>query len=179
MLREEAPESVCALGGKFAVDDDRTVPDTAQAVLEFRSGRLLIFGQYEATGTPLLLQGEVELRGTQGTAYLHGHGGYAIELARGGQFQSSQPRLKPEQGASSGNLDDAHVRNFVDCVKSRARPHADVEIGHRSTTMSLLANISLATRLRLEWDGQQERITNSKEANDLLHYEYRSPWKLG
>jgi hypothetical protein len=42
-----------------------------------------------------------------------------------------------------------------------------------------LANISLATRSRLEWDAQQERITNNSEANNLLHYEYRSPWKLG
>jgi len=178
MVGETAPASVCALGGKFAIDDDRTVPDTAQAVLEFASGRLLIFGQYEATGTPLLLKGEVELRGTQGTAYLHGNGAYDIEPARGGQFQSSEPRLPAESVSSPGRLDDAHVRNFVDCVKSRQRPTADVEIGHRSTTMSLLANISLATRQRLEWDAEKERITNSKEANEMLHYEYRPPWKL-
>jgi hypothetical protein len=53
-----------------------------------------------------------------------------------------------------------------------------VEIGHRSTTFSLLANISLATGLRLEWDAERERITNNQDANNLLHYEYRSPWKL-
>ncbi|MCE9552351.1 MAG: Gfo/Idh/MocA family oxidoreductase [Planctomycetes bacterium] len=179
MVGELAPASVCALGGKFAVDDDRTVPDTAQAVLEFASGRLLIFGQYEATGTPLLTKGEAELRGTLGTATLNGNGAYVIEPARGGQFQTSEPRLEPQTVASPGHLDDAHVRNFVDCVKSRQRPNADVEIGHRSTTMSLLANISLATRLRLEWDADKEQITNSKEANAMLHYEYRSPWKLG
>ena len=179
MVGEVAPASICALGGKFAIDDDRTVPDTAQAVLEFASGRLLIFGQYEATGTPLLPRGEAELRGTQGTAYLFGDGSYSIEPARGGQFESAKPRLDPVAVQSPGKLDDAHVRNFVDCVKSRQRPNADVEIGHRSTTMSLLANISLATRLRLEWDMEKEQITNSKEANAMLHYEYRSPWKLG
>jgi hypothetical protein len=63
-------------------------------------------------------------------------------------------------------------------MRSRALPSCDVEIGHRSTTFSLLANISLATRLRLEWDGEREVITNNKEANELLHYEYRKPWKL-
>jgi hypothetical protein len=72
----------------------------------------------------------------------------------------------------------AHARNFLDCMRSRKKPNADIEIGHRSTTMSLLANISLATRQRLDWDAEHERITNVKEANDLLHYEYRKPWKL-
>jgi hypothetical protein len=57
--------------------------------------------------------------------------------------------------------------------------HSDVEIGHRSTTFSHLANISLETRLRIEWDAQREKITNSEEANSLLHYEYRQPWTLG
>jgi hypothetical protein len=45
--------------------------------------------------------------------------------------------------------------------------------------MSLLSKISLATRLRIEWDPDTEQITNSQEANEMLHYEYRKPWKLG
>ncbi|MDQ1257139.1 MAG: hypothetical protein QG656_1741, partial [Candidatus Hydrogenedentes bacterium] len=45
---ELAPCSVSAHGGKFAVDDDRTIPDTMEAIFEFPSGRFLIFGQYEA-----------------------------------------------------------------------------------------------------------------------------------
>ena len=71
-----------------------------------------------------------------------------------------------------------HARNFLDCVKSRAKPNADIEIGHRSTTFSLLANIALATRSTLEWDAGQERVVNHPSANDLLHYEYRKPWTL-
>jgi len=45
--------------------------------------------------------------------------------------------------------------------------------------MSLMANISLALGERLEWDAEKERFTNSEAANDMLHYEYRNPWKLG
>lgn len=45
--------------------------------------------------------------------------------------------------------------------------------------MSLLANISLAVGARLEWDAENERITNHQSANDLLHYQYRKPWELG
>jgi len=84
-----------------------------------------------------------------------------------------------EVRGAGGDLTVLHARNFLDCVKSRNRPKADVEIGHRSTTFSLLANISLAARCRLEWDAQREVFTNNKEANQLLHYEYRKPWKLG
>jgi predicted dehydrogenase len=182
---ELAPSSVCAMGGRFAVDDDRTIPDTLQATFEFASGRLAIFGQYEASqnlalpGDRELARAKIELRGTQGTLYV-GDPGYQIIPERGGQFQDTQPRMEPvREGTPDGNLTDQHTRNFLDCVKSRQRPTADVEIGHRSTTFSHLANISLQTRLRIEWDAEREMITNSEEANDLLHYEYRKPWKLG
>lgn len=180
MTDELAPVSVCAMGGRFAVEDDRTVPDTMEAVFEFASGRLAIFGQYEASGAAALKQGEIELRGTQGTAYMSNQG-FEIFPERGGQFQDREPRMEPisvESNELNSVLTSRHVRNFIDCVKSRKRPNADVEIGHRSTTMSLLANISLATGSRLDWDAKRERITNCDAANDLLHYEYRKPWTL-
>ncbi|NUQ62873.1 MAG: Gfo/Idh/MocA family oxidoreductase [Pirellulales bacterium] len=178
---ETAPSSICAMGGKFAIEDDRTVPDTAEAVFEFASGRLAIFGQYEASGNPAMPREEIELRGTQGTAYIDERT-FEIVPERGGQFQDRAPRVKPMKAEANQNNHDltcAHARNFLDCMRSRKKPNADVEIGHRSTTFSHLANISLATKLRLEWDAEKEQITNSKEANDLLHYEYRKPWKLG
>ena len=180
MTGELAPASVCAMGGRFAVEDDRTIPDTMEAVFEFASGRLAIFGQYEASGAAALKQGEIELRGTQGTAYMSNQG-FEIFPERGGQFQDHEPRMEPisvESKELNSVLTSRHVRNFLDCVKSRKRPNADVEIGHRSTTMSLLANISLATGSRLDWDAKRERITNYDAANELLHYEYRKPWTL-
>ncbi|MBN2474533.1 MAG: Gfo/Idh/MocA family oxidoreductase [Pirellulales bacterium] len=183
---ELAPASICAMGGRFAVDDDRTVPDTLQATFQFASGRLAIFGQYEASGNqafprnPKLRRPELELRGTSGTLYVS-TGAFEVIPERGGQFQDSAPRMEPivdESGMGEDDLTTLHARNFLDCVKSRQKPHADIEIGHRSTTMSLLANISLVTGQRLEWDAEKERITSPQAANDLLHYEYRKPWVL-
>jgi hypothetical protein len=87
--------------------------------------------------------------------------------------------LKVEDTGGNRDLTALHARNFLDCVKSREKPSADVEIGHRSTSFSLMANISLVTRSRLDWDAEQERFTNNEDANKLLHYEYRKPWKLG
>ena len=175
---ETAPASVSAHGGRFALHDSRTVPDTAEAVFEHASGMLTIFGQYEASGNPALRSGEIEIRGTLGTVYADIEG-YEVVPEVGGQFQRGGPRMEAIRvQATDGDLDRQHVRNFLDCVKSRNRPHADVEDGHRSTTFALLANIALATKARLEWDAQAERITNHDAANELLHYEYRKPWKL-
>lgn len=173
------PTSVVAMGGTFAVDDDRTIPDTTETIFEHPSGMLTCFSLFEASGRPVLPDGaEIELRGTLGTAYAN-EKGYWIEPERGGQFQDPAPRRKPERVASDdGNLDEQAARDFLDNVKAHRRPNADIEEGHRSTTFAHLANIALATRARLDWDPQAERFTNNEAANDLLHYEYRQPWSL-
>jgi len=180
MLDEEAPVSVSAHGGRFALDDDRTVPDTMEAIFEFASGRLLIFGQYEASGHSMM-PGEVDLRGTKGIVYAT-PSSFEVIPERGGQFQSPEQRIEPmKEKAKGGNhsLTAMHIGNFFDCIKSRELPKADVEIGHRSTSISHLGNIALATRSRIDWDAKAERITNNDDANDLLRYEYRKPWTLG
>jgi predicted dehydrogenase len=178
MVGETAPASLSAHGGVFAVKDARTIPDTAEVIFEHASGMLMIFGTYEASGHPALRAGEIELRGTLGTVYA-GLGRFEVIPERGGQFQDPNPRCKPLTRTAKegyGELDRAHARNFLDCVKSRQRPNADVEEGHRSTTFALLANIALATRARLDWDAKAERFTNNDRANELLDYEYRQPW---
>jgi len=184
-----APQWVAALGGKFAVDDDRTIPDTMEVNFQMPAGRLIVFGQYEASGNPPLPHpGYLELRGTQGTAYINDER-IKIIPERGGQFQDHKPRMAESEirsgdlrqsGKSDKNLSltSQHARNFLDCIRSRAIPAGDVEVGHRSTTFSLLANISLATRSMLEWDPKRETILNNPQAASLLHYEYRKPWTL-
>jgi predicted dehydrogenase len=179
-MNVEAPTSVVAIGGKYAVDDNRDIPDTAEVIFELPTGGLLVFGQYEASGNPALKWGEVEFRGTQGTMYTN-ENGYEIIPETGGQFQDRKPRMKPSKYSSkekNAEATEAHARNFLDCVKSRQTPHADVEVGHRSTIFAHLANISLATRSRLDWDWKKEVVTNNDEANKMLHYEYRKPWTL-
>jgi len=176
---ELAPASVSTHGGRYAVDDDRTIPDTSETIFDHASGMLSLFSIYEANGQPVLGRGaEVELRGTMGTVYAT-TGRFEIVPERGGAFQDPKPRRKGEIVKSTdGDLDQQAARDFLDCVKSRKRPSADIEEGHRSTTYAHLANIALATRKRLEWDAQAECFTNCDQANQLLHYEYRQPWTL-
>jgi predicted dehydrogenase len=178
MVGEEAPASITAHGGAFAVKDSRTIPDTAEVIFEMPSGMLMTFGTYEANGHSGLKSGEIELRGTLGTINAS-QNRFEITPERGGAFQDPKPKRKPQvevDKITTAGLDQAHARNFLDCVKSRKRPNADVEIGHRSTTFALLANIALATRARLDWDAKAERFTNNDAANELLDYEYRAPW---
>jgi predicted dehydrogenase len=180
-MSEQAPISISAHGGRFAIKDDRTIPDTLQVTFEMPSGALIVFGQYEANGGPALVDGEVELRGTLGNLYCGSEGGaYKIVPSKGGQFNENAPKINPlEAEKMDGDLTVQHIRNFCDCVKSRQRTNCDMETGHRSTTFALLANISLATKSRIDWDPKTERIVNNRRANNLLHYKYRKPWKLG
>ncbi|GAC1316981.1 MAG: Gfo/Idh/MocA family oxidoreductase [Isosphaeraceae bacterium] len=177
---ETAPASVSAHGGIFAVKDDRDIPDTAEVIFEHASGMLTLFSVYEANGQSTVRDGEIEIRGTNGTVFA-GMSRFEIVPETGGQFQNPKPRRErlvvtaKEIGYSS--LDRDHAREFLDCVKSRRRPNADVEEGQRSTTMALLANLSLATKARLDWDHESERVVNVEAANAHLDYEYRSPWK--
>ena len=71
-----------------------------------------------------------------------------------------------------------HVRNFLDCVKTRKRPAADIEDGHHATTACHLGNIAWRTGQRIQWDAKNERITNVPEANRFLMRPYRAPWKI-
>ena len=178
LLGEEAPASVSAHGGQFVVEDNRDIPDTMQAIFEFDSGRLLLFGQYEASSNPVLRSGEVELRGPLGTVYAATES-YEVVPESAGQFGQPEPLAEARQvRGTDGDLTALHIRNFLDCLKSRAVPNADVEVGHRSTTFSHLGNIALAAKARVEWDPERERITSPRSANDLQHYEYRKPWTL-
>jgi len=72
----------------------------------------------------------------------------------------------------------AHVRNFLDCVKSRKRPNADVEEGHLSAILCHLGNIATRLGRSLKWDAEKEEIVGDGDANRWLSKEYRKPWVL-
>lgn len=71
-----------------------------------------------------------------------------------------------------------HHTNFLECIRSRRLPRADVEIGHRATSACLLANIAIDCRRTLRWDGSAERFIGDEQANRHLFRPYRAPWHL-
>lgn len=188
MLQEEAPVFINAFGGKLAVQDDRTIPDTMQVTYEFASGTIVTFNLLEASSGNFVPYGFIEMRGTNGTL-LANENDYKIVPTTAGQFQKWKKQIEGEEyklgvkdgvGRDNSNLNSTVnlIRNFLDCVKSRQTPFSTLEDGHRSTSMAHLATISMMVKERLQWDGAKEVFVNSKEANKLLSYEYRKPYKL-
>lgn len=92
---------------------------------------------------------------------------------------ASAPLWTPNLTDSSGSEDEqfgGHVRNFLDCIRTRKTPASDLESSHRVSTMCHLANLSLKLGRSLRWDAVNERVTNDAEANTHLIRPYRSPW---
>ena len=188
LIGESAPKAITAHGGKYAVKDDRDIPDTMEVFFEFESGTLIQFSIHEASSGGGIPGGEIELNGSNGTLVAN-QDGFRVVPARPGQFQTwdrlvdpMQEELKGEESHgdlqiredSTANL----VNDFIECIQEGREPLCTLEEGHRSTSFAHLANISLAMNMRLEWDAAAERITNSEQANELLHYQYREPWTL-
>lgn len=71
-----------------------------------------------------------------------------------------------------------HLQNWLDCIKSRQLPVADVEIGHRSVSVCHLANIVRQLQRPLRWDPDKELFVNDPEANKLLSRERRKGFEL-
>jgi predicted dehydrogenase len=67
--------------------------------------------------------------------------------------------------------------DFMDCIQSGRRPVADIEIGHRSTNLSLLGMLSYKLGRSISWDGDREQILGDDEANKFLKRDYRGEWK--
>jgi predicted dehydrogenase len=187
MLGETAPVAISAHGGKYVLTHDGDIPDTMEVIFEFASGSLIRFGIQEACGDGDIPGGEIELKGTRGNLVISERG-YQVIPSEPGQFQSWESTLHNEKYDIRSDQDQAEtylsedpaarlIRNFLDCVKSREESWCSLEEGHRSTSFAHLANIALKTRKRLEWDPVKERFPNDPGANDLLHYEYREPWK--
>ncbi len=71
-----------------------------------------------------------------------------------------------------------HVRNFIDCVKSREDPVEPVEAGHRTASLCHLGNIAMKLRRKIRWDPKQERVLDDPEAGGMLGRATRAPWTI-
>ena len=72
-----------------------------------------------------------------------------------------------------------HVRNFIDCVKSRNQPACPPEIGRAAALHAHFPNIAARSGENLLiWDDAAGRFTNSEKANTLITPVYRKPWEL-
>jgi len=172
-LGVDFPLEVSGVGRKLRFDDDKQSPDTDHITYNFASKMILWderiwtpYGYQKSENTMIFY-------GTDGMVE-HGRwegGRYASRIYdRKGDLVNVDQEPTPDEGIVP------HVRNFVDCIRSRQQPHADVAIGHVSTTLCHLGNIVVRTGRNIKFDERTESIVDDPEAAKLLTREYRDHW---
>jgi predicted dehydrogenase len=106
-----------------------------------------------------------------------------IEINRGRVASNPKELVESPENPGKNQKSDAgyHVSNWLDCIKSRQKCNADVEIGHRTTTLCCMVNIVREIGRvgePLKWDPMAERFTNCEEANKMLSRERRKGYEL-
>jgi len=168
-FNEAMPQSVVALGGKYYLTDNRDTPDTLQVTYEY-PGFLATYENREASSISMFQRGGgILFHGTKGTLYLDRN---FFEVV-----PEEKSDLQRERVKRSNDMNDAHWANFLECVKTRAKPASDVETCHRSTATCLLGNIALRSKLRIDWDDKSGTV-RQRAARKYLKREYRKPWRL-
>ena len=169
------PTRISANGGKYFNHDETEFPDTQQATFEYPGDgapgarKMLIYEQrLWSTNYPRQCDSGAEFYGSKGQMFLSRRGKLAA-WADGNEPIKLNVELKPQD-------DEAHVRNFCECIRTGARPNADALTGHLSTSLAHLANIATRVGRSLEFDPQSEQIVGDEEANKLVRREYRDHW---
>jgi len=194
-LKARGPVQVASMGGRYCLQDNGETPDTQDALFCF-PGWTALWSHREAgrgSGAP----SGMEFFGSKGSLTISRRGFTVMpdrQVAPGSaipRFVDRRPpeaptiqgpagpvwteALKDESGSDLGQF-KLHVRNFLDCIKSRKTPNSDLESAHRVSTACHLANLSLRLGRGLRWDADKEDIVGDKEASARLVRPYRAPW---
>ncbi len=155
----DAPTTVASSGGKLYFDDDQETPDVQIASWSFPSA-LLVWEHRLWSDHPI--DGEdfgVSFEGDKGTVVIG----------------SKQWKLENSSEKAGGKINDpqaAHVANFLDCVKTRKSPNAEIEVGHLSARLCHLGNIAQRLERKVAFDAATESFGSDSDANALLSREY-------
>ncbi len=145
LIGEEIPQSASAAGGVFHYRDGRTAPDTIHALLSYPGGWN---ATYEGMLAPGAAGDGIEIAGVEGQ----------LIVGRTVEFIPREGGGKPDSVTSKADLVSLHVRNFLDCMRSRKTPNGDVLIGHRAAQASHLATLAYMQRRQIDFDPSAERL---------------------
>jgi predicted dehydrogenase len=167
----DAPLAVNASGGKYVLRDNRDTPDTLIVTYEY-PGFLCTYENREGNGQPIDGHGYgITFYGTDATLFIDRE---YFEI----RSEKGRKDAEPQRVAGQNKQGEEHIRNFLDCVKTRNLPICDIEVGHRSTTTALLGNVALRSGRRVLWNGKLEKVEGDQAGSKYLSREYRKPWKL-
>ncbi len=186
------PKAITFAGGRYLYDDHQEMPDTMVISYEFDN---MVMTMENGNFTPYMdkiamdireslteypywpqCATRIEIYGTEGLMYLGRHGG-------GWQvFGKAKTQSRPAPLIAQGNgmfPDRDHQPNFLDCVRTRKRPTADIEIAHPSACLVHFGNIAYRTKHnRLVFDASTETFVGDKESNALLKPHYRKGYTV-
>jgi len=168
-LGVELPTEASGSGAKLFFDDDQQTPDTINATFQY-PGKMLIFEM--RIWNPYAMEGVengVAIYGGDGMVQIgkwNRQWGYKV-------FDSKGKLVTHKEGPGE---DEAHLRNFVDCVRSRKAPNAEIETGFRSVAHCHLANIVARTGRTIRYDMATNTVSNDAAAAKLAGREYRDHW---
>ncbi len=167
------PLSVSAQGSKFFVDDNTETPDTMMATFRYPKflttyesrtcNSMPMFGPHGAATT---------IHGTEGTIIVNRQGCWVVP-----NFRSTLQAATFEKDPALSDMNVPHWRNFAECIKSRQKPISDIEKCVRSSTVCLLANLSMRHKTWLDWDDKNATVMQDA-VKPFLKERYRKPWKL-
>jgi predicted dehydrogenase len=177
-LRADAPLTVYATGGKYLLQDNRDTPDTLQVTYEYPNC-IVTYENRECNANSMYDHGYgIEFHGTEGTLFLD-RGGFKIIPEKRKVGEKNLDLTVAAEMKDLGDQGTGHAVNFLECLRTRKPPTSDVEIGHRSTTCCLLANVSYRSKEKLVWDAKAEKLVGAgKQAEQLLKASYRAPYEL-
>jgi predicted dehydrogenase len=180
-MKAQGPKSVMSSGGLFHSNDNAMeTPDTLQAIYEFDGYTMIWEHANGIDGGPYGRDHGVAFIGNNGTLVVD-RGGWEVIGEKNrtswsevkGMKMESMPLIKSE-----GSGLDFHTRNFVDCMKSRAKPNCDIAIAHNTALNASLGNIAYRTNRKIFWDAAKQEILNDKEAQLLTLANYQNGWAL-
>jgi predicted dehydrogenase len=170
---EQHPKTVSSVGGRFIKKDNTDAPDTQSVIFQFESFTAEWEHRWYAGNEAEKHNVGVYFYGTNGTFHMGWQDGWTFYPSA-----KSQPTIHKEPQLNKP--DDQNIRelwaDFLDAIQTGRRPVCDIEIGHRSTTMSLLGMLSLKIGRSVQWDGPRQAIVGDEAAQRLLRREYRKPW---
>jgi predicted dehydrogenase len=162
-----SPTTIACAGAKFANTHWET-PDTVYVTFTFpESNAVLVYEQRD--WSPYLQEGF-----ENGVAF-YGTEGYILAGRAGWRRFAGN---KPVPVETKPFSDEPHRADFLACIKSGERPHADIEEGHLSSTLAHLGNIAFRVGRCLSFDGKTETIVGDSEASSLLRRSYRKPFEV-
>ncbi|MBX7168279.1 MAG: Gfo/Idh/MocA family oxidoreductase [Pirellulales bacterium] len=168
---EMHPTTITAIGGKLFFDDDQQFPDTQYVAFDYPGDGAV--GHRRQLVYEMRLWSPYQQEGFDNGNAFYGTKGMLILGKRTG-WQILGPNNELREQMSIDGLGPAHHRNFLDCIKSGARPEADIEIGHYSAALCHLGNIAARLGRQLTFDPAAEQIVGDDDAAALVRRQYRA-----